>query len=104
MVQVSADASMKTGTAPTYAMALAVAANVNVEVSTSSPGPMPRAASDRCSAAVPLESATAYGTAAVAATSRSNSSTCGPSGATHPESTASRSSWRSSGPMSGGER
>ena len=43
-------------------IALAVAANVSVEVSTSSPRPTPRIRSARCSAAVPLDSATACGT------------------------------------------
>ena len=58
-------------------------------VATSSPGPIPSTTSARWSAAVPLDSATACGTPACRASSASNASTCGPSGATQFESMAS---------------
>ncbi len=78
--------------------------NVSVGVSTSSPGPTPRIFSARCSAAVPLESAAACAMPTRAANSRSNASTCGPSGAIQLLAIASATSFCSSPPTQGGER
>ena len=56
------------------------------------PAPIPSTTSARWSAAVPLESATAWATPATAASSRSKASTCGPSGAIQFDSIASATS------------
>src|SRR2546430_2734910 len=57
MLRVSFQTSAKTGVAPQCTITFAVAGHVIDVVITSSPGPMPSATSDRCSAAVPEETA-----------------------------------------------
>ncbi len=53
---------------------------------------------------MPLDNAAAAGTPSISANSRSNASTCGPSGAIQLESNASSNSARSVSPTSGGDR
>ena len=96
--------SRNTGRAPTYMTALAVATNVSVGTSTSSPGPTPSRSNASWSAAVPLDNAAACSTPTNVANSRSNASTCGPSGAIQLESNVSSNSARSAAPTSGGDR
>src|SRR3954468_23956068 len=57
MLSVSSLTSAKTGGAPQCTITFAVAGHVIDVVITSSPGPTPSATSDRCSAAVPEETA-----------------------------------------------
>ena len=61
MFQLDRSLSMNTGLAPQWTTALALAANVRLDTSTSSPGCTPLTSRARCSAAVPLDSATAPG-------------------------------------------
>src|SRR3954468_604903 len=70
--------SASTGTAPTYRGACAVARNVNAGTITSSPGPNPNEAHARCNAAVPEDTATAYGDPVHSATAASNAAVRGP--------------------------
>src|SRR5436190_540813 len=57
MLSVSSRTSAKTGVAPQWTITFAVAGHVIELVITSSPGPTPSATSERCSAAVPDETA-----------------------------------------------
>ncbi len=102
--QLSGVLSRRTGRAPRYITAFAVAANVNDGTSTVSPRRTPAAISARCSAAVPLLSATACRTPTSSAHLASNASRSGPTGATQFESNASSSSFRSTSVTSGGDR
>jgi hypothetical protein len=78
MFNVSSLISAKTGLPPQYIMALAVAAKVMGVVIASSPVEMPATAQAAWSAAVPLDTATAYLAPQYSATFLSNSSTLGP--------------------------
>ena len=85
-------------------MGLTLAEKVSVETSTSSPGPTPARISARWRAAVPELSANAYGAPTAAATSASNASTCGPSGAIQLDAKVSWTNCCSRPDMWGGER
>ena len=78
MLYVFGSISQKTGFAPTYKMVLPEATNVNGEVMTSSPAFIPAAMSERCSPAVPLDTAHAYFTPSFFANAFSNRSIKGP--------------------------
>lgn len=65
---------MKTGIAPSSTMGLALAMKVRVEQRTRSPGPTPAMRNAKWSAAVPEETATAWGASTAIANSRSNAS------------------------------
>ena len=75
---VAGSTSTSTGRAPASATTFAVAGNVYAGTITSSPGPIPSASTARWSAAVPEETATAWGTSQARASSASNSATFGP--------------------------
>ena len=82
MFQETRSLSTNTGVAPRYTIGLTLATIVRVLTRTSSPGPTPTSRSARCSAAVPEQTATAWGAPIARANSRSKASTCGPRGAT----------------------
>ena len=84
MFQLPGSQSTNVGWAPMWTTGLAVATNVSVGTRTSSPGPTPTASRARCSAAVPLDRAAAWRVPVTAASSRSNASTSGPTGAIQP--------------------
>src|ERR1043166_648599 len=70
--------STNTGFAPDWVIPNAVAINVWVQVMTSSPWPIPQARSDKCSASVPLATATQCGARQKTANSSSNNRTSSP--------------------------
>src|ERR687892_802311 len=99
---VSGSTSQNTGVAPSYRRQFADATKLSGEVTTSSPGPQPNALTPRCSAAVPLDTATASPTPSHSASARSNLSSIGPSDSAPERSTSSTSS-SSRSPISGRE-
>src|SRR3954468_18715829 len=84
--------SAKTGVAPSYSAQFAEATNEYGDVITSSPGPTPASRMQRCSPAVPDETAAAYGTPIESASSDSNRGPVGPSDSQPERSTSSTSS------------
>ena len=101
MLRSSSFTSTKTGVAPAWTITFAVAGHVIGVVITSSPGPTPSASSDRCSAAVPLESAIACFAPVYAAKRSSSSAVRGPV-VSHPERIVSATASISSSPTAGG--
>ena len=99
-LRVSGSTSQKTGRAPSYSRQLAEATKLKGLVRTSSPAPHPCSRTPRCSAAVPLETATASSTPSQAANSRSKRSPIGPS-ESRPERSTSTTSSSSRAPSSG---
>ena len=77
-LRVKGSISAKTGLPPQYAAQFALARKVMGEVITSSPGPTPKAAMSRCSAAVPLQQATACRAPTRSPRRASNSAVRGP--------------------------
>src|SRR3954465_13216231 len=87
--------SAKTGSAPPKRAAAGGATNVNGGTITSSPGPTPAARYARWSAAVQLETATAWRPPTYSANTSSNSAVRGPM-VSQPERRVSATAWRSS--------
>jgi hypothetical protein len=85
-------------------MGFTLAEKVSVLTKTSSPGWMSSRRMDRCSAAVPEESASACGAFTIWANSRSKASTCGPRGAIQLDAKASATYCSSRPLMCGAER
>ena len=79
MFRVTGSTSANTGVAPSTMKQFAEATNDSGEVITSSPGPSPAILHMRCSPAVPLETAAAYGAPTRSAICSSNFSIHGPS-------------------------
>src|SRR5918992_1486109 len=101
MLRSESRTSTNTGAAPQWTTTFAVAGQVIGLVITSSPGPTPRATSDRCSAAVPED------TASTCSTSRYWESRCSSSAArgpvvSQPERIVSATASISSSPTAGG--
>src|SRR4051812_36906229 len=103
MLSVTGSMSQKTGVTPSYSRQLAEETKLNGLVTTSSPEPQPKARTPRWSAVVPEETATASSDPILAAKSRSNRSSMGPSDR-RPERRTSRTSSSSRGPRSGHAR
>ena len=93
--------SANTGVAPAWTITLPVAGHVIGLVITSSPGPMPSASSERCSAAVPDETARTCRASRYSAIRRSSSSARGPV-VSQPERSVSATAAISSSPIAGG--
>ena len=93
--------STKTGVAPVCTTTLAVAGQVIGVVITSSPGPRPRPTRERCMAAVPEATASAWRAPVSSASRRSSSSARGPL-VSQPLSSVSVTAAISSGPIAGG--
>ncbi len=86
---VTGSMSTNTGRARSNRIELALATNENGDVITSSPSETPTARSARCKAAVPDETALAYGAPTRAANASSNAGTRGPSERCRERSTSS---------------
>ena len=84
-------------------VAFTVAGHVKELVTTSSPGPIPAATSDRCSASVHDDVATAWGTPVRAAKRSSSSAVRGPD-VSQPERSVATTDSTSSSPITGGEK
>src|SRR3954453_19080261 len=97
---VTGSLSAKTGRAPSKTHAFAEATNENGDVTTSSPSPTPMARSARCSAAVPDDTALAYGAPTRAANASSKAVTRGPSDS-WPERRTSSTACSSASPRTG---
>ena len=100
MFSVRSSMSQKTGTACSYSRQFADATKLSGVVTTSSPALQPSARTARCSAAVPLDTATASSLPTQDAKSRSKRSSIGPKDS-RPERSTSCTSSSSRGPTSG---
>src|SRR5688500_6573937 len=101
MLRSSSRTSTKTGVAPACTITFAVAGQVMGVVITSSPGPTPSASSERCSAAVPDDRATACCAPTYSANRSSSSAVRGPV-VSQPERSVSATASLSSSPIAGG--